>query len=112
MKKNRDKEEDIENIYDKDNEELEKNTGMTTGGLEDGVLLLPTPIPDRPSVPKKEQAFKLPDILTDLHKNIAGGQKMLSKLSQPAVDRVDMTLKSILLVLCKIYETLEANKEK
>ena len=112
MKKNRD--EDTENIYDKDNEEIEQKERMrgTTGGLQNGVVLLPTSIPDRPSIPKKEQAFKLPDVLIDMHKNIAGGQKMLSKLSQPAVDRVDMTLKSILLVLCKIYETLEANKEK
>ena len=110
MKKNRDKE-DIENIYDDENKEIER-TGMSTGGLEDGIILLPTPIPERPSVPKRDQNFKLPNVLVDLHKDIFGGQKMLSKLGQPSVDRVDCTLKSILLVVCKIYELLEMNKEK
>jgi len=111
MKKNRDKEEDIENIYDKDNEELEKNTGLSTGGLENGVILLPTPIPDRPSVPKRDQNFKLPQVLVEIHQNIFGGQKMLSKLSQPSVDRVDCVLKSILLIVCKIYEELKNKNE-
>ena len=106
IKKNRDKEEDIENIYDDENKEIERK-GMSTGGLQDGVILLPTSIPDRPSVPKRDQTIKLPQVLVEIHQNVFGGQKMLSKLSQPSVDRVDCVLKSILLIVCKIYEEMQ-----
>ncbi len=109
MKKH--KEEDIENIYDKDNEELEKNTGLSTGGLQNGIILLPTSIPDRPSVPKRDQTIKLPQVLVGIFENVFGGQKMLSKLGQPPVDRIDATLKGILLVVCKIYEEMQNKNE-